>query len=149
MNKIYKSLVVSMGQLRLAHRIRPTLLAIGNRSPTSVFTVHPVMSNLTLGARLYMKQNNNFKYESNPDRPKKPWSGMRRSNGEEIKDDQYDDAEPVEAVHHEVSFADNTLKGGFAEFELPQELLVKLDELGFKTPFEIQAATLKHTLAGK
>lgn len=64
-------------------------------------------------------------------------------------DEQYADAEPVEAVGHEVSFADESVKGGFAEFDIPEQLLKRLNELGFKTPFEIQAATLKHTLAGK
>ena len=38
---------------------------------------------------------------------------------------------------------------GFASFGLPPPLLESLVKLGYNKPFEIQEATLKHTLAGK
>ena len=38
---------------------------------------------------------------------------------------------------------------GFASFDLPPQLLERMVKLGYDSPFEIQEATLKYTLAGK
>ena len=37
----------------------------------------------------------------------------------------------------------------FSKYNLPAELVDRMKELGFTKPFEIQEATLKHTLEGR
>jgi superfamily II DNA/RNA helicase len=41
------------------------------------------------------------------------------------------------------------IKATFANYNIPAPLLERLNQLGYKNPFQIQTETLEHTLAGK
>lgn len=144
MNKFCRTLVQNVGHLRMMRQLgqskfSPALSLIAfDRSHVSPVSASPNL----IGARFYMnKRNPNYDFKPREQRSRFPTND---------DDDQYADAEPVESVGHEISFeAQSGTNNGFAEFGLPELLLKRLDELGYKTPFEIQAATLKHTLEGR
>ena len=110
-----------------------------NRGP--VYSIFPASNSIS--ARPYYR-------ERQDDRKRFPSKFVKQN--EKLDEEEYGDAIPVESVGHEISFAATSTtpgKNGFEEFNLPQELIEQMNKLGYTTPFEIQAATLNHTLAGK
>ena len=148
MNRICKSLIlnvraigqISRSQVNYAHPALGSLLALNNRIPA-----------LNVDVRTFVnkRQPKFVDFKGPRDEFQSPKYSKRFQPPTIENDDQYADAEPVEAVGHEVSFKAEAVKNGFAEFDLPDVLIKRLDELNYKQPFEIQAATLKHTLTGK
>lgn len=59
----------------------------------------------------------------------------------------HEDAEPVEYLNEASNYT--TTSNGFEKYDLPAELISRMNELGFNTPFEIQEATLEQTLEGR
>lgn len=113
-----------------------------NRGP--VYTIFPASS--SIAARPYYRE------RQSQQRDRKSFPSKFDKQNEKLDEEEYGDAVPVESVGHEISFeAASTKPGknGFEEFNLPQELIEQMNKLGYTTPFEIQAATLNHTLAGK
>ncbi len=84
----------------------------------------------------------------------KPYSGIRpqlkRNSFSEDRhstiEADFKDAVPVESTGQS-DYGSKT--SDFSKFDLPAELLERLKELGYDKPFEIQEATLKHSLEGK
>ncbi len=75
---------------------------------------------------------------------KQPYRQTDKNYGSTV--DDFEGAEPVETIEKE-DFS--SVKSDFSSYNLPQELLSRLNELGYTKPFKIQEATLEHTLAGK
>lgn len=75
---------------------------------------------------------------------KQPFRQVEKNIGSTV--DDFEGAEPVESIEKE-DFSSG--KADFSSYNLPQELLNRLNELGYTKPFKIQEATLEHTLAGK
>ena len=69
--------------------------------------------------------------------------------GSEIDEFETEDASLEETASGATSDYSSKASNGFASFDLPAPLLERLVSLGYDKPFEIQEATLKHTLAGK
>jgi hypothetical protein len=91
----------------------------------------------------------NFKYNKKFDYESRNRSGGRFSN-ERVQstiEQDFQDAEPVESSGS-LNLA-STTSNSFANFDIPQSLLARLTELGYETPFEIQVATLEHSLSGR
>ena len=59
-----------------------------------------------------------------------------------------EDAEPVETNHQAADYGSEGVTD-FSQYNLPSQLADRLKELGYTKPFEIQQATLKHTLNGR
>lgn len=55
--------------------------------------------------------------------------------------------EPVESTGKASDYT--TSSNSFDQFNLPKQLLDRLNELGYNKPFEIQEKTLQHTLEGR
>ena len=68
----------------------------------------------------------------------------------QIKQEQLgmEDAEPVETNHQAADYGSEGV-ADFSQYNLPSQLADRLKELGYTKPFEIQQATLKHTLNGR
>ena len=62
--------------------------------------------------------------------------------------DEFKDEAPIESTGEKADYTSKT-KNGFSVYNLPEKLSERMKILGYTTPFEIQEATLKHTLAGK
>ncbi|RMZ93704.1 DEAD DEAH box helicase, partial [Brachionus plicatilis] len=67
-------------------------------------------------------------------------------NGSRFED--FENAEPVQASGQQIDYS-NTKDLSFRDYNIPEQLLSRIDQLGFTSPFEIQEKTLKHTLDGK
>ena len=74
-------------------------------------------------------------------------SSHQMETGTQLEELEEDDG-PIESVGEANDYHSKSTNG-FAGFDLPPPLIERMDTLGYKVPFEIQAATLKHTLAGK
>ncbi len=84
----------------------------------------------------------------------KPYSGIKpqfkKKNFAEDRHStiqaDFKDALPVESTGQS-DYGSKT--SDFSKFNLPSELVASLHKLGYEKPFEIQEATLKHSLEGK
>lgn len=159
MNKFCKSLVVNFRHLRPTIKIgRPVhvqpnlaILSIDRGRPPPPFNIFPASS--SIAARPYYRNLRDDTFDGRYNKNQRPYGKPKYAKPtprhHELDENQFGDAEPVESVGHDVNFADESNTNGFAEFNLPESLLRRLEELGYKKPFEIQSATLKHTLEGK
>lgn len=59
------------------------------------------------------------------------------------------EVEAVETDYHEKLASGGAGNEGFAKYNLPAKLQERMDQLGYTSPFKIQAATLEHTLDGQ
>lgn len=160
MNKFCRSLVVNLHHLRPPILLggRPmhvqSTLAILSLDRGTPFRIFPASSSIAAARPYYKDKRDGMRGDFDRARTfqDKPRFNMRYKERETkpLDEDEFGDAVPVESVGHEVSFeASSTSTNGFAEFNLPESLIRRMDQLGYKKPFEIQAATLKNTLDGR
>lgn len=62
--------------------------------------------------------------------------------------EDFQNAEPVQPSGTQIDYS-NKKEIGFKDYNIPEQLLSRLNQLGYSSPFEIQEKTLKHTLDGK
>lgn len=62
--------------------------------------------------------------------------------------EDFENAQPVEPSGQKIDYS-NRKHLSFRDYEIPEQLLARLDQLGYSSPFEIQEKTLEHTLGGK
>jgi hypothetical protein len=71
-----------------------------------------------------------------------------RQMNREYDSESFKDAEQVESSGKASDYG-TTETQDFSKYNLPAELVDRMKELGFTKPFEIQEATLKHSLEGR
>jgi hypothetical protein len=97
----------------------------------------------------YQRDFNKFRGNNNYGEKRERFSTLLERDKSVREDDQdFEGAEPIESLGQEIDYKVK-LTSDFSKYGLSDKLLARLAELGFKKPFEIQDATLEHTLAGK
>ena len=94
------------------------------------------------------KQRGNNSFQARPDYQRGGYGGGYRSPriNERKSEFDFENAEPIEVTGQSTSY---TVAESFEKFDLPAELLQRMNELGYTKPYEIQEATLPYSLAGK
>jgi len=87
---------------------------------------------------------NNFKSNFNNEFNKQPT--QFREISEQVG---LEDAEPVEYTNEVIDYSNQNDMNGFAKYNLPAELMERMNVLGYDKPFEIQEKTLEETLNGR
>lgn len=93
-----------------------------------------------------ISRNNNFRSNFNKDFNRQPNKFVNREISEQVDNE---DAEPVEYTNEVIDYSKQGDMNGFAKYDLPAELLERMNVLGYNKPFEIQEKTLEETLKGR
>lgn len=101
---------------------------------------------------LNYKKANNYEYNQRDyGSNKKRFGSSKRfenSNRTGSRFEDFQNAEPVQPSGQNIDYSSKK-KIDFKDFNIPERLLSRLNQLGYTSPFEIQEKTLQHTLDGK
>lgn len=98
--------------------------------------------------------NSNQRYESKPRQPVQSKNVRKLIRKYNLVDMGGKGRGPIEVEAVETDYHENLASGtagdaGFSKYNLPPKLQERMNELGYTSPFKIQAATLEHTLNGQ